>query len=573
MPALCGFDLVFTAPFDADSLAGCCRALENVEYPLCNLNLWVYGALPQDGEKLTLTGVGSVHTGQVQPGWAAYCNQTAYMGKAPWVVFLQPGAQVRPGFFTALCAAAEQTEVAALECRQLPCEASHHIDPATLNASWVGGAAFAVRRQAFEQVGGFDVRLPQGVAEVDLSWRLRAAGHVLRCVPGAVVYVSAEGEDTLAAYAEALYGRLLLSYKYGRACRGNGEYIAALHSPRHYGGVRRTLLKMYLHHFYPSVFWPLLLWRWRHPLAAYQNITDFSEGYAPQRGTQALPFFTETPLVSVIVRTMGRPQVLRGALQSLRNQTYRAFEVIVAEDGPPTAQEMIQQEFSDLPVCYHAMGRVAGRGANGNAGLALAQGEYINFLDDDDFLYPDHLEWMVAAALERPNQPVILGTAMAMETDVVSSDPYKVQVKSIHPMRFDRFDLLKMSKMCLIPIQSALFKRSLYEQYGGLKEGVEGNEDWAMWLKFLGHAARPWVGGFDVTRATSIFTVPADAQAEALRVEKYRAYYKDMLEDESLAFTVTVKDLHDMYNAMLRDVQHLQALGQLDSFVQEQLKF
>ena len=60
----------------------------------------------------------------------------------------------------------------------------------------------------------------------------------------------------------------------------------------------------------------------------------------------------EKELVSIIVRTCNRPHILREALESIRRQTYPNIEVVVAEDGANTAQEMLETEFSDMNIRY-----------------------------------------------------------------------------------------------------------------------------------------------------------------------------------------------------------------------------
>ena len=57
-------------------------------------------------------------------------------------------------------------------------------------------------------------------------------------------------------------------------------------------------------------------------------------------------------LVSVIIRTCGRPDVLKTALESIRSQTYQRIETIVVEDGKAVSREMIEREFPDLHVRY-----------------------------------------------------------------------------------------------------------------------------------------------------------------------------------------------------------------------------
>ncbi len=135
-----------------------------------------------------------------------------------------------------------------------------------------------------------------------------------------------------------------------------------------------------------------MFWRVSHRAEYAARTARFAGGLSPERGLCALaPVPADGPLVSIIVRTCGRPQTLRRTLQSLRWQTYRNFEIVVTEDGPDTARTMLETEFADLPVRYLCDGARHGRAANGNRGLAAARGTLCNFLDDDDFFYPDHL--------------------------------------------------------------------------------------------------------------------------------------------------------------------------------------
>ena len=67
------------------------------------------------------------------------------------------------------------------------------------------------------------------------------------------------------------------------------------------------------------------------------------------------------PLVSIIIRTCGRTQVLRQALDSVRNQTYKNIETIVVEDGVNISEDMVLNEFSDINTKYFFSGEKVGR--------------------------------------------------------------------------------------------------------------------------------------------------------------------------------------------------------------------
>jgi len=110
--------------------------------------------------------------------------------------------------------------------------------------------------------------------------------------------------------------------------------------------------------------------------------------------TQASPI--GTPLVSVIIPTYRRPGLLRLAVDSVLAQTYPNLEVIVVHDGPdPETAEAMRG--IDPRVRYHELAVNSGPGAARNAGIDLARGEWIGFLDDDDRWLPHKLQTQIAA--------------------------------------------------------------------------------------------------------------------------------------------------------------------------------
>lgn len=228
------------------------------------------------------------------------------------------------------------------------------------------------------------------------------------------------------------------------------------------------------------------------------------------------------PKVSVLVRTCARPAVLREALISLRNQTYRNIEVIVVEDGKPTAEKMIREEFGGLNIVYHATGEKVGRCRAGNLAMALSGGKYLNFLDDDDVLCPDHVEVLVQALRAHPETKIAYALALETPIHVESSDPYRYRITDQRLVFDQPFNRLMLLHHNYFPIQTVLFERSIYEALGGLDETLEVLEDWDLWVRYACEYAFLYVG-----KITSFYRVPADrAQREKRRVQLLDAAQK-----------------------------------------------
>ncbi|MEG1126892.1 MAG: glycosyltransferase family 2 protein, partial [Oscillospiraceae bacterium] len=229
---------------------------------------------------------------------------------------------------------------------------------------------------------------------------------------------------------------------------GEKMYLGAIKRPLHFDNVRKVLCKNYLKHF--VTLWPFLLYRLRHRNVLKAQTWHFENGFDADRGLAKLEPFTHKPLVSIIVRTYDKKDYLRLALISLSHQTYPNIEIIIAEDGADTCREMISEEFSQLNIKYINNAVRKGRAANGNAGLDAAHGEYCMFLDDDDLLYPDHVELFAAKAAENPCADIVLGSAMAMLVEAGENSPYPYKVAALQSMVFSRIDIFNMCQSCRI---------------------------------------------------------------------------------------------------------------------------
>lgn len=483
-------------------------------------------------------------------------------GQTPWLLLCADTADVS----AALPAAAERLAGcgwAAAELRCLPQDTPRHFDPVSLEGDAVGGPAVAVQKDAWQAAGGLDPLLPDASALLDLSLRLRAQGGTLGyCpLPSAQAVRAPAAPETAADYAAELTGRAVLACKYGtpaQARAGQARYISECRAPsRHFPGVRKALLAGL-----PGM---LTACAREKPCraAAWEDVIR------PRavRGVCPLVPFEAQPLVSVIVRTCGRPDVLCQTLRCLRHQTYRNFEVVLVEDGPAQSRAAVEAEFADLPVRYHATGTHVGRGRAGNIGLEQARGELVCFLDDDDFLYPDALEQGAAQFYQGPEKDLVLAGSMAGGWEVLSLSPYRYVIHDLTPMLFDHIDLMDMCVRCRIPMPGAMFRRELYAVNGGMREDLDGDEDWAMWLRFWRTARRADDTRADIPRALSLFGCPADSEEARRRLERYAVFDEIMLDDPALCYTVPVEKARGWVRRLKGDLAHLAAHGGLEDLL------
>ncbi len=241
------------------------------------------------------------------------------------------------------------------------------------------------------------------------------------------------------------------------------------------------------------------------------------------------------PKVSIIIRTCGRPQVLRTALNSIRKQTYRNIEIVIVEDGIPTSKEMIEKEYSDLFVRYQATEEKVGRSRAGNIGLKIATGEFCNFLDDDDMLYPNHIKKLVQLLNGKSE---LAAYAFAEECQFEKSiKPYKIQVRRKLVRYRYPFNRLLLFYTNYLPIQCVMFSRKLFLEAGGLAENMDGWEDWDMWVRYA-----MCTNFLCISQVTSRYFVPFKGKEKTKRDMALRGA-RQMLEERFKQYKLEIKVL------------------------------
>lgn len=100
----------------------------------------------------------------------------------------------------------------------------------------------------------------------------------------------------------------------------------------------------------------------------------------------------DTPLFSIVIPTYNRAAQLARALTSLNDQTFRDFEVLVCDDGSTDGTRAVAEAFSDkFSLSYLFNDNWGGPAKPRNRGIDVARGEWVSFLDSDDWWYSDKL--------------------------------------------------------------------------------------------------------------------------------------------------------------------------------------
>ena len=211
------------------------------------------------------------------------------------------------------------------------------------------------------------------------------------------------------------------------------------------------------------------------------------------------------PLVSVIIPTYNRFELLRQAVGSVLSQTFLDYELIVVDDGSRDATARIGADGieADIDALLSAaeaggLGGLRGEelprmrsprrfryvsiphtgmpGAVRNSGVKEAQGRYLAFIDSDDLWMPRKLERQVAA---------MTGAGRCRISHTREVWLRKSRVISQSGQRHQREGRLFLDSLvkCIIGPSTVMMERSLYEETGGFRDDLEIGEDYELWLR------------------------------------------------------------------------------------------
>ena len=116
------------------------------------------------------------------------------------------------------------------------------------------------------------------------------------------------------------------------------------------------------------------------------------------------------PLISVIMLTYNREKLVARAIESILNQTEENFEFIIVDNGSSDNSGKIADEFAKKDNRIRVIHREKGNiGSGRNTGLDAVRGQFIAFIDDDDFAEPDFLEFLYKLAIQNDSDVAICG--------------------------------------------------------------------------------------------------------------------------------------------------------------------
>jgi tetratricopeptide (TPR) repeat protein len=224
-------------------------------------------------------------------------------------------------------------------------------------------------------------------------------------------------------------------------------------------------------------------------------------------GEHRMPGRDSLSRVSVIIPTYNRSKLLQLAVESVLAQTYPAVEIIVVDDGSTDDTEAVMEQYAGR-ITYIKQDN-QGVAAARNAGIRVASGEYLNFLDDDDRFMPAKIERQVQILDSRS------------EIGLVHCRYYHIDEDG---NRLSEAGLLPEGKVlkelvcgCFVWSGAPLIRRQCLDQVGLFDEETwSTSEDWDMWLR-IAQAGYPFACVQEPLGAYRI--LPDSRMADVARLE------------------------------------------------------
>ncbi|MEM7729920.1 MAG: glycosyltransferase [Pseudomonadota bacterium] len=423
-------------------------------------------------------------------------------------------------------ALSDDADVACWEFRQTPYEHPKYYDPVTLETNWNAHACVLIRQDAYLAVGGYDKKIFMYGEDVELSYRFRAQGHRLRYVPYATILHHVDLEDASKRpnqLSGSTAANVLMRYRYGtyRDIAAGEALLQAVRKNetdpvriRAFETAGRIVSESRGH-----------FWRNRPSKRSLRKsgaafpFNEFDYDVARLGNDVVRPPFRasrrpDLPLVSIVTRTHGPSDVhLRNVMACVLNQTYPNIEHIIVEDKTDDGREIVERAAEtfgrDRIRYFKSPGK--GRSECGNFGASQARGEWICWLDNDDLLFADHVETLVRALDDDPDAVASYAFAWDAHADMVDGEPvlHRFEFPDVHNRAYDKARLMVEN---FIPIQAILFRRDLFERFGGFNPDFSQLEDWNLWVRYS------QVGNFVHTpKITSLYLTPSDAAARETR--------------------------------------------------------
>lgn len=188
-----------------------------------------------------------------------------------------------------------------------------------------------------------------------------------------------------------------------------------------------------------------------------------------------MPENSDRPLFSIIMPAYNRADIISDSIQSIIDQTYENWELLVCDDASTDNTQKVVRSFADSRINYLKLEKVGAAQAR-NIGLSQAKGDYIAYLDTDNIWHPEFLEIMQRVFII--NRGIYFAYSKYIDV-IISKKSFKI--KKFYELPFNYEALLKNN---FIDLSSLVQRRELYDYLGGFNSELSRRQDYDLVLKY-----------------------------------------------------------------------------------------
>jgi glycosyltransferase involved in cell wall biosynthesis/radical SAM superfamily enzyme YgiQ (UPF0313 family)/spore maturation protein CgeB len=213
--------------------------------------------------------------------------------------------------------------------------------------------------------------------------------------------------------------------------------------------------------------------------AEQDHFAEMARNAAAERRRRPADSAGGSPLVSVIVPTHNRPDMLADAISSIIAQSMKSFEIVVVNDAGSDVRPVLEQFGDRADIRYLAHETNRGLAAARNTGIRAARGKYIAYLDDDDVFYPEHLQTLVNF-LENSEYSVAYSDAYRAVQEKRNGSYLTIRRETPYSSDFDYDRILSEN---FIPVLCVMHEKSCLDGCDCFDETLNRHEDWDLWIR------------------------------------------------------------------------------------------
>lgn len=189
-------------------------------------------------------------------------------------------------------------------------------------------------------------------------------------------------------------------------------------------------------------------------------------------------------LVSVIIPTYNRANIIKDAIETVLNQTYQNFEIIVVDDGSTDKTEKVVKSFNDSRIRYIYQPNSGKPSVARNLGINSSKGDFVAFLDSDDLWHPQMLEKHVEVL--NANAKLGFTTDWSSYRTFDGKEIFQKICCAENSKEYIKYLLLTPDKAYAGP-STCVIRKECFEKSGLFDESMTFCEDWDLFFRLALH--------------------------------------------------------------------------------------